>query len=128
MFRPDQIRNEQPAKLQPNSPAEYDPALDDELAGMFGRKWGEEEQFTPQAKKLYHALNWTCLLGNFPEFDDIPLFLSLAKNTASNLLRQKACSCLRSYLTDCSGTNASLKPAAKALLESIGSPVQKMDN
>jgi hypothetical protein len=108
-----------PARKSTPTAIEYNPADDAELAGMFGRRHDELETFTPRVKNLYHVLNWSTLLGNYPDFADIRLLLTVAKNTRDDKIRSKAISCLKMHLVDCSG-DTSLKPEVLETIVSLG--------
>lgn len=97
----------------------YDNSLDDLIAGMSNRRWDEFETFPPMATRVYYAISGSCVLGNNPEFDDIPLLLTVAETTKHPDLRRKASTALQLYLADCSGVDASLKPRVREVLESM---------
>ena len=94
-----------PVKTEPIAiPIEvWNPALDEETEGMFGRRWDDLEKFSSLASRVYHLLNWTTLLGNYPETGDIPLLVSIATSTGSELLRAYALDGLKQHLRDVSG-------------------------
>jgi hypothetical protein len=97
----------------------YDPSTYDKaIEGMFRRKWLDEETFLPRAKEIWSALFQPCI-GNSPAFEDIPMLMSVAERTKSDVLRTKAIAALKLHLVDCSGTDGSLKPKVQEILNSL---------
>ncbi|WP_433965141.1 hypothetical protein [Tunturiibacter gelidiferens] len=96
----------------------YDPAYDKHVEGMFRRKWDEEETFKPHAKQIWSAL-FQPVIGNSPAFGDVPMLMSIAERTKSDVLRGKALACLKLHLMDCSGVDGSLKDRVQETLNNV---------
>jgi hypothetical protein len=104
-----------------NSPVNdlYDTSLDSVIEGMFGRVWDEYETFPPGATDIWSLLVGSFVLGDYPDFADVPLLISIAEVTTSETLRHKALVVLRMHLSDISGADCSLKPRVKEVIAQL---------
>jgi hypothetical protein len=97
----------------------YNPDVyDSVLEQMFNRRWDADEQFPPFSREIKSALH--CLLAP-PEFEYVPVLIDILETTKSEFLRSQAIGALKTHLSDCSGTDSSLKPRVSELLNSLNS-------
>lgn len=109
-----------PAKAKPTPAFLYDAAnLDEVIAGMFHRRWDENENFPPQATRIWSVLFRSSGLGDAPDTSDVPMLMAVAENAKSDDLRHRAHVALKLHLADCSDSDSSQKTQVQILVNCL---------
>lgn len=75
----------------------WDPRFDAATEALYGKRWTDEDVPSVTAMRLRKILS---VLGGIPSTPDLLLVMSVIKDTRSEILREKAYSCLAEYLRD----------------------------